>query len=165
MLRFWIVALTLALASLAATISEARGACEAALHDYYAARVVAERNCNALLDATERNYNAAMSAVLNAAKRDRGKPGLEVRLEAIGAVKRDYVRFRVFKVNLILDRYNLEAARRDYRAAVVARADAERDRDAVGRDFRAAVVALTAAGCKWDARLALCQTRPWAAPE
>lgn len=159
--RFWTAALTLALASLAAPPGEARGTREAALHDDYAARVAAERNCNAAIDAAERNFGAAQRAAI----RDRGKPGLQARLDAISAVQRDYVGLRVFRINLILDRHNLDAARRDYRAAVVARDAAVRDRDAAGRDFRAAVIALNAATSKWVARLALCQARPWAAAE
>lgn len=151
---------------LAAPPGEARGTREAALHDDHAARVAAERNCNAAMDAAERNYNAAMGAVLDAAELDRGKPGFQARLNAISAVKRDYAKYRAFKINLILHRNKLDAARRDYRAAVVARRDAaERDRDAVGHDFRAAVVALNAAMGMWVAKLALCQSRPWAAAE
>ncbi len=62
MLRFWTVVLTLALVSLAAVPGEARGACGSALHDYYAARVAAERERNAAMDTALHEYAAAMDA-------------------------------------------------------------------------------------------------------
>ena len=136
MLRLWIAAIS-TFALHAAVAGVAHGACGGtALHDFYAARVVAERNRNTAMDAALHDFYATMDATT----RNYAAAVAEHRLRLDGSVaaERNYngarnAAIRKYKaaVDLAMRNHNdaLDAAMRDCFAAEIKQT--QHDRDAI----------------------------------